>query len=368
VKKRRKDSAVDFTVGDSIEDNRSKKNLPEQPDRGLFPEFQKRGGVQKAARLLLALGVEEASRILREMREDEIRVLVEEMSRIRYITAEEKKRILEEFHSAIPPEAPVEGGAEAARRILVRSFGEAKADEMIGRMQRQDARRQFDFLTAYEPSLIASVLSQEHPQIAAVTLSYMKPSLAAQVFKYMSDELRMDLCTRIGRSARISPEAVVRAAKSLQEKFEKRMDETYSDTGGAETLAGILSHLDRGTEERILEQLEKSEPDLFERVRERLYTFEELVNLDAKELRLLLSQIDTDTIAAALRGASDELRRAFFNSLSQNRASDVLDEMDHRGPISVREINESRSFILQTARRLDEEGRILIKKERDEYI
>ncbi len=368
VKKRKKESGLDFTVGDMIEDNRSKKNTVEPQDHGLFPEFQMRGGVQKAARLLLALGAEEASRILRELNDDEVRLLIEEMSRIRFITVEEKNRILEEFRSAVPQDVPVPGGPDAARDMLVRSFGEAKAEEMLSRIQRQDARRQFDFLTSYEPSLIASVLSQEHPQIAAVTLSYMKPSLAAQAFKFMPDDLRMDLCTRIGRSATISPEAVMRAAKSLQEKFEKRMDETFSDTGGAETLAGILNHLDRRTEERILEQLQSAEPELFEKVRERLYTFEELANLGPKELRLLLSQVDNETIATALRGAPEEIRRAFFNSLSQNRAADVLDEMDHRGPISVREINESRGIILQTARRLDEEGRILIKKEREEYI
>jgi len=368
MSKQKKNPALDFTVADTITDNKSKKNPKVRPNAELFPDFQHHDGASKAARLLLALGSDEAAKILREMKDNEIRVLIEEMSRIRYITAAEKEYILEEFHNAVPADLPVEGGPEAARNLLVQTFGEAKADEMLGRMQRQDARKQFDFLISYEPSLVASVLSAEHPQIAAMTLSYMKPSLAAQTFKYIDDDLKMDLCTRIGRSARVSPEAILRAAKSLQEKFEKRIDETFSDTGGADTLATILNHLDRRTEEHILDKLFQSEPELFEKVRERLYTFEELANLETRELQLLLSNFDIVSVAVALRGVGDDVRRAFFNGLSHNRAADVLEEMDHRGPISVREINEARSYILQKARQLDEDGKIVIKKERDEYI
>lgn len=358
----------DFTVGDTIEDNRGNQNPTSKPKTGLFPELQTSGGAQKAARLLLALGADDASRILQQLRENEVRVLIEEMTRIRFITIDEKRKILDEFQSSIPSDLPIEGGSDVARDILVRSFGETKAEEIFHRLESQDARRHFDFLALYEPQIVASVLSNEHPQIAAVTLSYMKPSLAAQAFKHFPVDTRMDLCTRIGRSARISPDAITKAAKSLQEKFEKRLNETFRDAGGADTLAGILNHLDRGLEEEILVSLQKKEPELFELVRERLYTFEELIHLDTKELRLLLSPIDIETLATALRGAAEDLRRSFFNALSQNRAADVLDEMDRRGPISIREINEARSYILHTARTLDQDGVILIKKGRDEYI
>lgn len=372
MKKRKKENAagIDFTVGDMIEDNRSKKNnpAPTKEDRGLFPDFHGRDGVQKAARLLLALGAEEASKILREMKDEEIRMLIEEMTRIRFITAEEKKQILEEFRNSLAIEPAIPGGPEAVREVLTRSFGETKAEEILGKIQRQDARRQFDFLNEYEPSLIATVLSNEHPQIASVTLSYMKPSLAAHAFRHMTEDTRMDICRRIGRPTRISPDAVVKAANSLRQKFQQRMDDYFSETGGADTLAGILNHLDRGMEEKILESLQTNEPELFEQVRERLYTFEELGQLDARELRLLLSHVSTETIAMALRGAPEDMKRSFFNSISQNRASDVLDEMNHRGPLSVREINDARTSILQAARQLDEEGRILIKKTREEYI
>ncbi|MCB1319437.1 MAG: flagellar motor switch protein FliG, partial [Leptospiraceae bacterium] len=129
------------------------------------------------------------------------------------------------------------------------------------------------------------------------------------------------------------------------------------------------NYMDRQEEDDILGMLGSSEPDIFEDVKERLYTFEELTGLDSKEMRLLIARVDDDSLlATALRGAQEDVRRHFFNSMSQNRAADILEEMDHRGPLTVREINDARTFVLNIARRLDEEGTILIKKEKEEYI
>ena len=160
-----------------------------------------------------------------------------------------------------------------------------------------------------------------------------------------------------------------RVARVLREKFEKRTAEIYSEIGGADTLANILNHMDRSEEDEILDVLGGAAPSVVEDVRERLYVFEELVNLDHREMRLLITEIGDDLLlAVALRGAGEEIRRHFFNSMSQNRAADILEEMDRRGPLSIKEINEARSYVLTVARRLDEEGALVIKKEKDQYI
>ena len=327
-------------------------------------------GASRAAKLLLALGPQQAGNILRELDIADIEKLVNEMAQIKKLSAEEKNEILAQFNKTLEEFDPsLRGGPDKAREILTSALGSDKARDILSKMDRQDLIKDFEFLEQIDPHLLATALAAEHPQVAAVALSCIKPKVAAMVMKQFEPEFRSQTAIRIARTSRTHPEAVQRVARVLREKFEKRTDEMYSETGGAEALANILNHMDRQTEEGLLGKLDKEAPDVFENVKGLLYTFEELLNLETREMRLLLSNVNDDFIvAASLRGAGDDLRRHFFNSLSQNRAADVLEEMDHRGPISVREINEARTYILNIARKLDEEGTIVIKKEREDYV
>jgi flagellar motor switch protein FliG len=329
-----------------------------------------RDGSNRAARLLLALGPDQAATILQNLEPGEIEKLAIEMSRIDRITADEKREILEYFDTVVKDfDEPVRGGIDQAKKILELSHGQDVAEEIIGRLSQRDLFRDFEFLERIEPPVLSAALSQEHTQIAAVALSFLKPRIAAAVMRNLPNEFRSEVAMRIAKTSRIHPEAVQRVARVLREKFEKRTAEIYSEIGGADTLANILNHMDRSEEDEILDVLGGAAPTIVEDVRERLYVFEELVNLDHREMRMLITEIGDDLLlAAALRGAGEEIRRHFFNSMSQNRAADILEEMDRRGPLSVKEINEARSYVLTVARRLDEEGALVIKKEKDQYI
>lgn len=353
--RKQKSSSIDFLITDEETIDQQKTSY---------------SGTEKAARLLLSISPEDAARILKELGDDEIVKITTEIARIKKVSPEERKRLLAEFKEEVDQlEMPVKGGPEQARKILEQSLGAAKADEVFSRIHGPEFNTDLAFLETIDPPIIATALQAEHPQIAAVTLSSVKPQLAASILKHLSPEFRADTAHRIAKTSRIHPEAIMRVATVLKEKLEKRKHEFYSETGGAETLAGILNHIDKNLEDQILDDLAGKEPDLIETIKDRLYTFEELTGLDPKELRLVLSQIDDDTIlASALRGAGEEMRRAYFNCLSQNRAADILDEMSHRGPLSIREINEARSYVLAIARKLDDEGRIVIKKEKEDYI
>lgn len=330
----------------------------------------KAGGVNRAARLLLALGPERSKEVLKEMKDKEIERLALEMASVGEISPEEKKEILASLsETPMRIEMPVSGGIEQTREILSAAIGENRAADILSRIHQTDIKEDLKFLERIDPHNLASVLQQEHPQIAAVALSSIDPRTAAGVMKNLNDEFRIDIALRIAKTTKTHPESIERVVRILREKFEKRQDEFYSETGGAETLAGILNHMDRGMEDSILDKLATVSDDLLDDVRNMLYTFEELVNLDHREMRLLLSQVNDDhLLACALRGATDDIRRSFFNALSQNRAADIIDEIDRRGPISIREINEARNYIVSVARRLDEDDSILIKKSKEEYI
>lgn len=368
-------SNIDLTVGEGGLLNALRAQVRGSGPTGLagrpsLEDVERLPGIGRAARLLLALGPDQAAGILKELEPAEIERLVGEMASIDRISADEKKAILSHFDTVVKDfDEPVRGGTEAAKKILQLSHGEDVANEIIGRISQHDLYRDFEFLERIDAPVLASALAQEHHQIAAVALSFLKPKIAAAVMRHLPADFRSETALRIAKTARIHPDAVQRVARVLREKFEKRTSEIYSEVGGADTLANILNQMERREEDEILDVLGKAAPNLVDNVRDRLYTFEELTALDHKEMRLLIARVGDDEImAAALRGAGDDIRRHFFNSMSQNRAADILEEIDRRGPLSIREINDARSYILNSARRLDEEGALVIKKDKDEYI
>lgn len=361
-----KGSKLDITVNDQgmlSKTSSIKRKLFENLPRGF-------AGVSRAARLLLAIGPDQAALVLREMKSEEIEKLMSEMVRIDKISAGEKKEILKDFENEVSDfEAPIEGGIEQVKQMLEMGLGPEKAQEMISRISQRDLYKDFEFLEKIEPGILASALSHEHSQIAAVALSYLKPRIAANILQNLSEDFRAEVAMRIAKTTKIYPEAIQRVARVLREKFEKRNQEEFSEVGGANSLANILNHMDRTHEDEILNVLGQKEPDMLEDVKDKLYVFEEIVNLTHAEMRQLISRIDDDEImSSALRGVADELRLHFFNSMSNNRAADILDEMDRRGPLTMREINEARAWVLNTARQLDDENLIIIKKTKEEYI
>ncbi|MBI3395548.1 MAG: flagellar motor switch protein FliG [Spirochaetia bacterium] len=295
---------IDYTVGDEIRDMRAHAPVPA---RHLPPGL---GGSERAAKLLLALGPEQAAAVLKELGERDIEKLVNDMARIRHISAEERREILSEFDRTLRDfDEPVHGGVEKAREILARSLGEKKADEILARVNRTDIRTDFQFLERMDPNVLAATLSLEHPQIAAVALSCIAPRIAAAIMKMFPPAFQSDVASRIARTIKTHPEALERVAKVLREKFERRTDETYSETGGPNALANILNHMDRSTEDTILTQLGSQSPDIIDNVRELLYTFEELINLAPREMRMLLSKVNDDEIIAVARRHRDQERK-----------------------------------------------------------
>ncbi len=331
----------------------------------------KENGTKKAAKLLLALGVKEAAETLKHLDPSEVEAIMREITHIDQIDNQEKESLLREFSERVREEnTHLRGGVHEARKFLEASLGSNASEEIMRRINHRDLYEDFAFLETIEPQLLASTLCQEHSQVVAVALSYMKPKIAAQIMQYLPENFRSEVALRIAKAEKINPESIQRVASVLRTKFEKPSSENYSEIDGIQSLAYILNHMERNHENDILSSLGKQTPDMVEKVKEHLYTFEELAILSNQEIRLLISHLDDNEILAiALRGAPTDLRLHFFNSMSQNRASDIIDEMEYHSPVPVREVNEARSYIVNVARGLDEAGKIRIKKDNEEeYI
>lgn len=358
-----KKNKIDFTVGEEIIDNKEK---PKTINKNSI----NKQGKERAAKLLIALGPEQASLILKELSEEEIQILVEEMLKIKRISEKEKKEILKEFYESLNDESIYTTGKEEATKILEKTFNNSpqKIEEIIKKAENRDLQKELQFLENYDPKIVVSLLQDEHPQIIAAILSLLRPAFTAQLIKLFSPELRKEIVFRIAHSASFIPDILEKAIEQLKYKLTKKTNEIYSESDGIQTVVSILNHLDRKYENELLEFLEETDPELLEKIKSRLYTFEELEKLEFEELRILLSKIDAKIIATALLGMPDDFKRSFFNALSQNKASDVLFEMDILSNIPVKKIQEARNYILKQAKLLDEEGIIIIKKEKEEFF
>ncbi|MCB1143158.1 MAG: flagellar motor switch protein FliG [Leptospiraceae bacterium] len=327
-------------------------------------------GAKKAALLLMSLGKEEAARVMSHLDDKMIENVIAEMSQIRSVSKIEKERILSEFRETIQDlKIQTQGGIETAKEILNRTVGPQKADQILKKIEKKDVSNEFDFLNEVDPKIIYSLISGEGHQTIAVTLAYLQPKKAADVLRLFPSEDQSKIALKLAGTAKSHPEAVIEIAKILKKRYEDRDRSELSEAGGAQSLANILNHMDKEYEDNILKNITEESPDIAHQVKDKLYSFEDIMSLDQKEMRTLLTKVNgNELLTLALRGAGDELKAHFFGSMSQNRASDIIEEMEARGKVTFREINSARTEILKIARRLEEMGLILLKKRKDEFI
>ncbi|MCB1179675.1 MAG: flagellar motor switch protein FliG, partial [Leptospiraceae bacterium] len=259
-------------------------------------------GAKKAALFLMSLGKEEAAKVMAHLDDKMIEEIIQEMSKIRSVSKVEKEAILNEFKSTLEDKNPVEsGGIETAKEILEKSVGNHKATEILKKINKKDIVNEFEFLNDVEPKVIYSLISNEAPQTIAITLAYVSPKTAAEVIKLLPTEQRAQIALKLATTSKTNQEAVFEIAKILKKRYETRDNNELSDAGGAQSLANILNHLDKDIEDGILQNLTTESPDIANQVKEKLYSFEDILNLDPKEMRTLLSKITNDVLAFGLR-------------------------------------------------------------------
>ena len=324
-------------------------------------------GAKKAALLLLSLGKEEAAKVMSHLDDKMIEEVISEMSQIRSVSKIDRERILHEFRESV--QVSQGGGLEAARELLSKSVGTQRAEEIFKKIEKKDVQNDFEFLNEIDPKIVYSLISSEGLQTIAVTLAYINPKKAADVLRHFPHADQSKIALKLASTSKSHPEAVIEIAKVLKKRYEARDKSELSEAGGAQSLANILNHMDKEIEDTILKNITEEAPDVAHQVKDMLYSFEDILNLENKEMRTLLTRLNgNELLTLALRGAGDEMKRHFFGAMSQNRASDIIEEMEQRGKVTLREINQARNEILKIGRKLEELGLIVLKKRKDEFI
>jgi flagellar motor switch protein FliG len=323
-------------------------------------------GARKAAVLLMAVGEDIAKQILRALPEADVEHLTGELADLRGISPEMTAAVLEEFWQLLETHTyMMHGGVDYASRLLSETFGKQRADDLMVQIRRSQEAEHGNLakLQRTDPQQLGKLLDSEHPQTIALVLAHLDPMRASLVLSNLSEEHRVVAIQRLAEMRQFSPEMAQKVAHILHRRLENVGDTVRKSYSGFKAVADLMNRLNAEETKRILETIEEGQPEMALAIRNLMFTFEDLVTVPQATLREVVSGVEKRQLAIALRGANEELRAAIFKSMSSRAAEMLKEDMDVLGPIRSREVAQAQQEILNFARRLEAEGKVVLKLE-----
>lgn len=319
---------------------------------------------QKAAILVVVLGPELGAQVMRHLRDEEVEQLTLQLASVRRITPQQRSEVLEEFQQLTDAQGYIQrGGIDYAKDILQKALGPARALELIQRLTASLQVRPFDSVRKADPAQLLNFIQNEHPQTIALIMAYLDRAQAAAILSALPSDRQADVIKRIAIMDRTSPDIIRELERILERKVASLMTQSSTITGGLQSVVEVLNSVDRTTEKSIMEHLEAEDPSLAEEIRKRRFTFDDIIFLDDRSLQRVLREVDLNAdMPLALKLAGDEVKEKIFKNLSQRAGENLRESMDYLGPVRLRDVEDAQQRIVAVARRLEDQGEIVISR------
>ncbi|MEY8291435.1 flagellar motor switch protein FliG [Carnobacteriaceae bacterium 52-44] len=327
-------------------------------------------GIKKAAILMISLGPETSAEIMKMLPDSYIQKVSYEIANIDYVKPEEREGIIEEFMDMTQArEYILDGGIDYAKDLLNKALGPQRAKEVIDMLNQIQLREKpFDIARKADTAQLTTLLLSEHPQTVALILSYIQPEKAANVLAEFPEEEQVEIAERIGTMSGTTPAIIDRIEKVIESKFSSYIENDTETVGGVHTLVEILNVVGRSTEKAIVNELEKTQPELADEIKASLFTFEDIVTLSNGDVQKVLRDVEHDDLVMALKGVSESLREFVFGNVSSRAAESLREDIEFLGPARLSVVEEAQQKIVSVIRRLDDQGEIYIRRGEQDAI
>jgi flagellar motor switch protein FliG len=326
-------------------------------------------GARKAAILLLLLGDEAAVSVYKRLPDSELRKITQEIAELEYVSPEIAASVLQEYDRLTQTQDYLtQGGQEYASKLLIKAFGEPGARALLEEVNRAQevSSQNLDILQKTDPQQLAKFIQGEHPQTIALVLAHLSTRAARSVLMLLPEKIRGQAVKRLAQMQQFSPEMVKKISVVLHRRLISLGQQSRRAYGGVKAVADLLNQIDQGATTGILEVIEQDNTELATSIRNLMFTFEDFLEVQDAGMRELLGQIDKKTLAISLKGASEDLKNHFFKCMSSRAVEMLKEDMEALGPLRSREVQAGRHEIISTARRLEGEGKIVLKAEQEE--
>jgi flagellar motor switch protein FliG len=323
-------------------------------------------GLRKAAIFLVAIGDELARKLMLQLSEADVQKVTEEITELKGISPELTSEVVEEFHEMLETQQyMVHGGLDYARKLLVDAFGKQRAEDLLSlvRSAQEASYGNLAMLEKVDPVRLSKFLEGEHPQTVALVLAHLDPRRAAIVLGNLEEERRVSAVRRLAAMREFSPELAQKIALILHRRAENVGETSRKSYSGFKAVADLLNRVPGDQSKVILEHIEVDDPQMALGVRNLMFTFEDLTTVPPASMREIVAEVDKKQLALALRSAKEDLKAHIFRAMSSRAVEMLKEDMEVMGPVRAREVSAAQHEILQLARRLEAEGKVILKIE-----
>lgn len=338
-------------------------------NKDLIEDISRLSGTQKVAVLLISLGVEQASTVLKELKDEEVEDITLEIANMENVSPEVVDEVIREFHSLMDSKRFIlEGGMEYARNVLTETKGRQEVRGMMKRLESKTGNDTFGLFQSAETSQIVQFLQNEHPQIAAVILAHIKEDRAAEILTHLEDDFQGEISLRMAKMGNISSDVI----EEIEEVIRDQISTTYSQSEnirkGSSAVANILNEADIATERMVLGNIEKLDAKLAEEIKNQMFLFEDIVDLDDRDVQNIIGVVDRSDMVMGLKGVDEQLVQKILDNMSSRARDMFLEDMEATGQVHKKQVEEAQQRIVSQIKNLEEEGQISTRKASDDEM
>jgi len=327
-------------------------------------EFESLRGFDKAAILINYLGKDALRVLLKRLDDGDIRKLINQMTKFRVVPVHVTKRVLEEYYEMISEtEDYIFTEQTSSKDVIVDALGEERARGILGGLNiTSGGQRSLESLEMVDAKSLATFLVNEHPQTVAVILAHLEPEKKGEVLKRLPEALQAEVVLRMANLEHVDPELIREIDKVLKHQLANTATVEQSALGGVQPVAEMLNVMDKNTETSIMSRLEEKDPLLAEEIRKLMFVFDDIVKIDDRGIQALLKEVPNEKLLLALKTASEDIRTKIFKNISARAAEMLREDLSNMGPSRLSDVEGAQQEIVNAARRLEAEGKILIAR------
>lgn len=316
-------------------------------------------GANRAAILLMSLGEQAASEVLKHMAPKEVQSVGSAMAQLKNVTRGQVDSVLSEFYTIVQEETGLALGTdEYVRNVLIKALGQDKADGLIDRIIKGANTKGLETLKWMDPRAVAEIIRLEHPQIISIVLSYLEPDQAAEVLVLFPERVRVDVMMRIATLDGVQPAALTELNDIMEKQFSGNNNVKSSSVGGLKAAASILNFIDSSIEGEIMDNIKEADTDLGQSIQDLMFVFDNLNEVEDRDIQTILREISSESLVLALKGAEAGLKEKILKNMSKRAAEMLRDDLEAKGPVRLSEVEGAQKEILAVARRLADAGDI----------